>query len=361
MFKSNKKTIKSYADFWTWFLKHERKFYQVVKSSTDGEYISRHFFEKIEPKLSEINEGIFYLAGMLDKNTVELVLTPEGVVENIVFVEELVSSAPKIKGWKFTALKPVVDIKNLSLEMAGIEFNKENISFYSNEDHKYPDEIDITLVHNDFSEANEDTVTNGSYIFLDNLLGELNFVTIIDDLNIIHPSQAKKELVPIEKLNSFLNWRQKEFIEKYEGKKSVIEDAKYSILKGESKNGEIIIASINTVLLKWDSKASHPWIMKIEIEYDGSKNNGLPDKETKELLDEIEDEISKDLKDFEGYLNVGRQMGLNNRKIYFACKEFRKPSKVLFSISKMYSSKIKVDYTVYKDKYWITFNKYIKH
>jgi hypothetical protein len=51
----------------------------------------------------------FFLTGMYNDDTVELVLTADGAVKNIVFVEELVNSAPKIEGWKFTALKPALD------------------------------------------------------------------------------------------------------------------------------------------------------------------------------------------------------------------------------------------------------------
>ena len=44
--------------------------------------------------------------------------------------------------------------------------------------------------------------------------------------------------------------------------------------------------------------------------------------------------IVEELKDFEGYLNIGRQTADSVREIYFACKEFRKPSKVFAQNSK---------------------------
>jgi len=57
----------------------------------------------------------------------------------------------------------------------------------------------------------------GIYIFLDNYLGELDFLNNIDNLKVINKKEAEKELVSIGKLKDFLIWRQKEFIEKYEG------------------------------------------------------------------------------------------------------------------------------------------------
>jgi hypothetical protein len=53
---------------------------------------------------------------MYDENTVELVLTADGNTKNIVFVEELVEQAPRIEGWKFTALKPALQIEDVQLQ-----------------------------------------------------------------------------------------------------------------------------------------------------------------------------------------------------------------------------------------------------
>jgi hypothetical protein len=46
------------------------------------------------------------------------------------------------------------------------------------------------------------------------------------------------------------------------------------------------------------------------------------------LPDKIQDELMKELKDIDGYLNIGRQTASGEREIYFACTDFRKPSKI---------------------------------
>ncbi len=347
--------ITSYEDFWNWFQQHEKSFFKVVKQQGD---IEKEFFDKLSPKLDEFKEGFFYLTGMCDDNTAELVISAEGSVKNIVFVEELVSAAPKMNSWKFTALKPALDIKDVNISMAGYEFNSKNLSFYSNELPGYPDEIDITVVHKDLDEENKKTIINGSYVFLDNYLGELDFVTTIDNLNFIGNGEVQAELIPIEKLKSFLIWRQKEFVEKYEGVMQNTENANYSLLEAELKTGNKLIAVINTDILNWEKKASHPWILSVEMKYDGENSNGMPDEQTHELLEEIENKILEDLKDVEGYLNIGRQTADSTREIYFACKEFRKPSKLLHEIQCHYSCTIKINFDIYKDKYWRSFNRF---
>ena len=355
IFKTKDEPIKSYADFWTWFQKNEKEFFNVVKKRKD---IEKDFFNKLSPKLAELKEGYFYLTGIYDENTVELVLTADGNTKNIVFVEELVEGAPKISGWKFTALKPALDIKDVNIEMGGYKFNSSNMSFYANELPDYPDEIDITIVHNDLTEENKNHILNGTYIFLDNYLGELDFLNNIDNLKVINKKEAEKELVSIDKLKDFLIWRQKEFIEKYEGVRYDTENDTYSILEAELESGNNLTAVINTELLNWDSKASHPWISVLTSKYDGSNNNSVPNKKDYKLLDTIEEDVMQDLKDIDGFLNIGRQTAKGERDIYFACKDFRKPSKVFFKIQKKYSSGFEMEYDIYKDKYWRSFEKF---
>jgi hypothetical protein len=275
IFNKKDDPIKSYSDFWTWFQMNENDFHAVVKNKED---IEKRFFDKLSPKLGELKDGYFYLTGMFDATTVELIISAEGNTKNIVFVEELVSAAPQINGWKFTALKPTLEIKDVNINMAGYKFNGENIAFYANEIEGYPDEIDITIVHNDLTEDNKKKIVNGTYIFLDNYLGELDFLSNIDNLTIIGQKEITKELIPIEKLKDYLTWRHKEFIEKYEDTICETEDDEYSILEAELESGNKLIAVINTDLLNWENKASHPWISVLTLKYDGSNNNGMPNE-----------------------------------------------------------------------------------
>jgi hypothetical protein len=347
--------INSYTSFWEWFQANEKPFHKVVRNNQNVEKV---FFDKLSPKLNELKEGFYFLTGMHDDDTVELILTPDGKIKNIVFVEELVSSAPKINGWKFTALKPALDIKNVCIEMEGYKFDGDNLSFYSNNDLKFPDEINITIIYDDMNENNKSVITTGTYIFLDNFLGELDFATTIDELNVVNKKDAKNETIPISKLKDYIKWRQKEFIEKYEGILQNTDKNAYSILEAELQSGNKLIATINTDILHWDKKASHPWILKVEIKYNGNENRGMPDEETYQLLNRIDEEILHDLKDIDGHLNIGRQTSNGLREIYYACKDFRKPSKVISTLILNHPT-VDISYDIYKDKYWISFDRFI--
>ena len=347
--------VKSYSDFWLWFQKNQKLFFTIVKNPAT---IEEDFFNKLSERLNQIKPGYYYLAGMADNNTAELVITADGNINHIAFVEELIRHAPIIKGWKFTALKNALDISNVTINMGNYTFSADNLWFYSADELGHPDEVIISIVHDDLNEENRTQITNGVHIFLDNYLGELSNVIYIDSLSIINKAEAIQPLVPIERLKSFLEWRQKDFIEKYEGKRHNTEHDHYASYKAELKSGKTILAIANTDLLNWDSKASHPWILYINIQYDGKETNGLPDKLTYKFLDELEKQIVQELRDADGYLNIVRETGDNERTIYFACKEFRKPSMVLYQLQKMHENSFKIDYDIFKDKYWQSLEKF---
>jgi hypothetical protein len=354
LFKGKDDPIKTYDEFWEWFIHHERTFFKVIKRGDD---IEGSFFDKLSPKLAELKDGFWFLTGMFDENTAELILTADGTIKNIIFVEELIAKAPSIKRWRFTALKPASDIKDVAIRIDEVLTDQNNLFFYSNEDERYPDEVDITLVHSKLDDTNRPSVISSTWLFLDNYLGELNAVTTIDHAEIVGKDQAVKDLVPIEKLKVFLSWRESEFVEKYHGVIANTQNMTFSVLEAERNDGKPIIAVANTEILGWENKASHPWILSVQIPYDGSSKRGLPPKETNEALRHLEDQISEQLKDEEGYIYIGHDAVDNLRTIYFACKEFRKPSKILHQFS-IDNPAWKITYDIYKDKYWRSLNKF---
>ncbi|MCV2487393.1 DUF695 domain-containing protein [Flavobacterium sp. SH_e] len=348
----NDAPIQSNNDFWNWFLKQEKEFFKIVKNR---ENIHQGFFEKLAPKLDEIHFGIYFLTGMFDDNTVELILTPDGAIRNIYAIEELVNAAPQIDGWKITALKPSSDVQNIGIDYENFKFDKDNLKFYPNVHEDYPDEIDLIIVYDDFIEEKRAAVTNGVYIFLDNYLGELHSVTLIDNMKVIGPDAISEELIPIEKLKDYLIWREKEFVEKYEGTRHNTENDGYANFEGKGQDGSVVLALINTTLIEWDKKASHPWIFIVGIPFEDCGNGGLPDERTYKLLDEIEEEMIQILPDSDGFLNIGRETANNKREIFFACKDFRKPTKAADELIKKYDGVFEISYEIYKDKYWQSF------
>ena len=193
----------AYTAFWQWFQQHQQHFHHIVNQGSKTE-IERDFFDRLTPELEKVHSGIFFLTGMLTPQTAELILTPDGIIPNIVFVEELIAAAPEIAGWKFTALKPESDIHQVGINMHGYEFSQETLSFYFNQQAEYPDEIDLVVVHDEYNAAENDAFLQAVYIFLDNYLGEYDAVTKLDNVSVQSKQDAEKELLPIHLLKKIL-------------------------------------------------------------------------------------------------------------------------------------------------------------
>ncbi|WP_313504000.1 DUF695 domain-containing protein [Kaistella carnis] len=357
MIQKTEEKNSTYQEFWTWFSSNEKDFFNAVK---EYEKIEENFLDVVLPKLKELNDNFFILTGMSDDSTAELIVTVDGQIKDIVYAEELIKVSPSLDHWKFTTLKPESDIEDVIIRMDDYTFTKENIYFYSNEDEYYPDEIDLIFVHDELNDQNENEVINGTYLFIDNYLGELNFVTQIDNFSISSKVDAEKELIPIEKLKDFLSWREREFTEKYDAATIKTTEDSYSLLEGTLENGFPMLATVNVDLLQWDKKASHPWISVLRIKYQGDENNGFPDDKDYDLFNLIEDEMTLELKTEEGNLNLGRETADNIREIYFVSKDFRKISKVLAETVEKYPD-YDMSFEIYKDKYWQSFERYGIH
>jgi hypothetical protein len=336
-------------EFWTWFSGQAAAFHQIVKSR---ENVDDRFLEKLMPRLQSINPGFYCLTGMLDDDMAELIVTSDGVIKLFAFVEDFVQSAPAIQGWKFTALKPPADTKSFSLEYNGYAFNSDNIRFCYNQEDLYPDEIDISLIYENYNEENKDRVVQGCWLFIENSIGEMNMATMLDDVKVIPGCPNGMKAIPIYKLEEFITWREKELVEKYEGTYLSSDADTYSIMNATDADGLPVVASINQNILEWDAKASHPWMLVIEIPYDGEGRNGMPEKKTTDLMNQFEDELTAQLPHSAGYLHLGRETYNSKREIYFACKEFRIVSRAVARHIAQYQHRLAASYEIYKDRYW---------
>ncbi|MGC4100291.1 DUF695 domain-containing protein [Ferruginibacter sp.] len=345
--------INTPGEFWDWFIKEEKSIFNAVKNQQNA----MASLDKVIANLQQLNPGLFALLGMYDDATAELIITPDGDVKNIVFAEDIAKAAPQMAGWKITALKPAVPIADMSIDMYDMEFSSEKISFFAVNDAATPDEIEIHIVHKDYKKDFHKEIASGSLIYLDNLIGEILLATLVDDIYFDAPDEVTEELIPIKKLKDYLVWREKEFVEKYEYTRYESTSDELAIMEAKDKNDLPIIATVDQELLAWDAKASHPWILNIDIAYKGSAT-GMPDEKTLQVMYEFEDRLAEKLTAANGYLFLGRETYNNERTTYFACKEFRECSRIAHRLIKEQGNKLQLSYSIYKDKYWKTMNRY---
>ncbi|MCX2478321.1 DUF695 domain-containing protein [Pedobacter sp. MC2016-15] len=353
--KNSVPKISTYEEFWTWFLHNEHTFFKIIRS---GKNIDKAFFPRLSPMLDQLHNGILLMTAVDDKGNVELALSAAAEVKIIPYIEDIIDAAPSIPGWKFTSLKPAIDMDKTMLKMAGKIFSIDNMFFYENEDPNMRDNIDLVIIHSDFMESDRSNFEIGGSMFLENYLGELNMLTMIDSLEFIAKEDAKAVLIPIFKLMDYLIWREKEFVEKYGDLRYLEEDDRRNCLEWKLENGKPLFAIVNSSVLEWDGKASHPWVIEISIKYNGAEDNGLPDSRTAELLDQFQDQLVEQLQAPEGFLHISVETADGLSRICFACADFRKPVRVVDRTIREFKGQLEVEYEVYRDKYWQTFERY---
>ncbi len=341
--------------FWDWFEKNAVRFREILR---DNDNIEQQIFVPLAENLRTLNAEIFFLLGYKEGQAAELILTADGNIKNMFLVDELLARAPQLEDWCFVGHKQAMELDNLKISIGEYHFNKDTIFFRPVVHEAYPDLIDLEVIYADHKEEDINTINQGIFIFLDNYLGELNFVKNIDNIRILPMPEDREDLVPVYKLKDYLVWREKEFVEKYNETTPVPGEENYTVLSATLPDDKMLLAVINTEVLQWDAKASHPWVGIVSLPFDSTLNNGFPDEAAAQLLDDIEKELTDNLPLEKGVIHIGRQTVDGTREIFFAARDFDWLSKVFYHIQQQYLATYEISTEIYKDKYWRTFDKY---
>lgn len=347
--------INSYHEFWHWFESRAQEFYDVIRSGKD---VEEKFINIFAPELDSVEPRVFFLVGMDKDKKAELVFTPDGIIKNVLWAEKIVAAAPAIDNWKFRALKPESNNEDFAIRMHDLQFDKENIKFYPILHDNYPDKIDLMFVYDSYHEESREEILNGIFIFLDNYLGEETMIQCIDKIDVRGPLNLQEELIPLNKLVDYIKWREKEFVEKYQDVRHDSSDDRFSGFEGTVEGGKPILSTINTSVLDWDYKASHPWILVIMNAYDAETEAGFPNPETYEDISKLEEDLEAELPSIDGYIFLGSETVDGLRETFIACREFRKATEVMKRLLQKYQSQLNLSFDFFKDKYWQSFERY---
>lgn len=340
---------KEYQKFWDWFAQNEKKFKTIIETQDN---VVDNFIEVIAPKLKALNLNFNMLAGGRPGSATEFIVTPDGVLKAVPFVEDFIACAPSIEGWSFLACKNAS--KGIALRMGDFELSEDTISFVPLLKEGYPDYIALRFIVEAYTPENEDELGNALYIFLDNYIGEMLTMTEIDHLEVRGQDAIEGELIPISKLEDYLNFRSKEFVEKYDGIKRDSDLDNYVVMEMSNEDG-VYLVTLNKTFLLWEKKMSYPWVIRIDIPYK-TEGSGMPNSKDVALMDEIEDLLSES-----GLvLTVARETGGGERNLYLATQDFRAASKEVYNTLSLYNNRLEASYRLYKDKYWFGLQGYVE-
>lgn len=336
-----------YEQFWSWFKQNEAGFRKIVETQNR---VVEDFLDVISPRLKEINPDFNMLTGIGKDDVAELIITPDGRVRALPFIEDFIAAAPAIEGWRFVSCKP--STKGIGLNMGDFVLNEDTISFIPIHTEGYPDYIHLRFIIKDCTPENESELGNALFIFLDNYLGEIETMTMIDYLEVRGEEGIEGELVPMSKLSDYLRYRETEFVEKYDAIKHNSVNDNYTILEGNANDMPLIVV-VNSSFLNWDQKMSYPWVVKMSIQYKGN-DNGMPSKSDVALMDEIEDLIAES----NCVISVARETGSHERTLFFATKDYKNSSREVMKTISLFTDKFNIDYAIYRDKYWMGLEMY---
>ena len=113
--------------FWQWFAANQDKFQQIEE--LDIEQAHDKVNEVVE-ELKKYDPWFKAIMGRYDDNTTELIVTADGDIALFVKVEQFISKAPSLPGWRFTAHKPPQGFEEISIEMYGKVFDDQRVKFY---------------------------------------------------------------------------------------------------------------------------------------------------------------------------------------------------------------------------------------
>lgn len=334
--------------FWQWFGENEHRFRKLEKNDSDQ---ALSFLEELIQQMQPYNPYLKALAGPDSNGNFELIITSDGDIALFSTVEELINAAPPVPNWVFTAHKPALGFDGISIDLYGLQFSTETTSFYPLVLNDYPDEVNIVLTHNGYTKDMDDHFQAGGMIYLENGLGEMYTATRIDNYETGPVPDAGQgiELIPIAKLNEYLNWREKEFVEKYETVPADIPDT-YHLLEAEDKEGKKMLLTVNMDCRYWDKKPAFSWLLQVNINFTGDAA-GFPSEEQLIALQTLEEEIFS-LLPVDRTILAGNKTYDNCRNIYFYVSEYKTTAVLLNRFIESKATAYEIIFFIRRDKYW---------
>ena len=136
-----------------------------------------------------------------------MTVSADGVEDNFEVVKAIVQKSPIIDSWNFVAFRqplPEGKLSDFTLTVSGINFDPNELLFLPiiEEDNLY-----IQIFTDSLTEDNENLISYGCLMLLDNIIGEYDCVTKVNGYEFYTLSEAKdftEDLRPLTEIRHFL-------------------------------------------------------------------------------------------------------------------------------------------------------------
>ncbi|MCF6405122.1 hypothetical protein L3C95_19625 [Chitinophaga filiformis] len=165
------------AKFWRWF----------EEKSEDFRFFREMDPEECEELFGELTErlhlyctSLFFEMRSDVNNEGELIITAEGDEDFFDDAEFLVSKAPTIDHWTFTALIPAEE-DNEGIEYEDLDLSPSEMWFTAIEDEKHPDKLNLVIHFKDYELIKQsEHLDTAIFLLLQSVLGEKMFAQYIN-------------------------------------------------------------------------------------------------------------------------------------------------------------------------------------
>lgn len=155
-------------DFWKWFSANAPAIRREISGGGGDWAVAIH---GLGAQLRKVHPGLVHEIGMPDPQTLELIISGDGIKANFPAVVDLVNSAPSVPGFKITAFKPRT-VGNFGLRMLGKDITAEMLTY------RFVPEGDVLgfelFIDSDLDERSRGIV---GFVVLDQWLGEYDVAT----------------------------------------------------------------------------------------------------------------------------------------------------------------------------------------
>jgi hypothetical protein len=191
------------AEFWTWFEENRSKFTDQTHPNFENH------LDELQEHLQAYHEDIsFEVGGYDDSDEVELIITSFGNSQYFNAVYQLVESAPVIKNWKFTALKPPISPEDrlFKTDYYGVELDTSEIHFIPLENQTKPDLIGLRVLVKQMDQSNYGKYYEGILMVIHTLLGEKVAAESIQYVEVMKNDDSEDQ-IPITDLPEYIEWK----------------------------------------------------------------------------------------------------------------------------------------------------------
>jgi hypothetical protein len=190
--------------FWKWFSENSQRFRSLAKHPSKEELL-----DEIMNRLHAIDPGLYFEVSEPHNGVNEFVVTAAGKKELFPVVDEIISLAPKLDAWEFTALKPASGF-GFHTQYGEVTLKPDQLWFLPLTAGPNAERFGLRLGIPNLAHKDEPAARHAAWIVLDTGLGERQCVESIEHLEVVSLPELPKEkgFFPLAELVAYLKWRE---------------------------------------------------------------------------------------------------------------------------------------------------------